>query len=81
MRAVCWQEGSSWQRAHLILPNSHESNADVAQDAVAHAAGGEGHLVQGHAIHLNGRRVLALFKVDVAHVDAQQMSLHSSCAS
>ena len=65
---------------HLILANFHESHANIAQDPVAHAPGGEGHLVQGHAIHLDGCRVLLLLKVDVAHVDAQQMSLHSMSA-
>ena len=60
---------------HLILANLHEGNPNVAQDAVAYTPGGEGHLIQGHAVHLDGSWVLLLLKVDVPHIYPQQMRL------
>ena len=63
---------------HLILPDAHESNAYVAQDLAAHAGRSERNLVKRHAVHLDGGWVFLLLKVDVSHVDTQQMSLQSS---
>ena len=61
---------------HLVLTHMHERNPDVAQNPIAHAPGSEGDLIQGHAIHFDGCWVLLLLKVDVAHVDPQEMRLH-----
>lgn len=67
-------------KAYLILPNPHESNPNVAHDAVAYTLGGEWNLVQCHAVHLDGGRVFLLLKVDVAHVHTQHVSLHDNTA-
>ena len=65
-------------QAHLILPQLDEGNCNVAQHAHACAAIRWGHLVQRHAVHLDGCRELALLKVDVAHVDAQAPCLQAA---
>lgn len=57
----------------LVLAAAHVGVADVAEDAVADLLARVGDLVQGHTVHADGHAVLALPKVNVAHVGPQPL--------